>query len=189
MSHPLSIEPVPRESLPPALAEALRPRIERLGYLGEFFTCAAHQPDALLSFMEFTEALKHAVAQNHSELVALTVATTYGNDYERHQHERLATKLGFSRGWIREVEQLAPERARELSDIEQRVQSVVLQLVADAGRVPAETIRTFVDAVGEPEAVAILMLTARYVAHALLSNAFGVRPPVPSIFDEEPDSD
>jgi len=33
----------------------LRPRVERLGYLGEFFRYTAHQPQALISFLDFTE--------------------------------------------------------------------------------------------------------------------------------------
>ena len=56
---------IPRLSqaeLPPEVAAMLRPRIERLGYLGEFFKCAAHQPAALMSFMTFTEDLKDALS-------------------------------------------------------------------------------------------------------------------------------
>ena len=97
---------VPRLSLKemtPALQESLRPRVERLGYLGEFFQCAAHQPQALMSFMSFTEDLKQALPDNLTEVVALSVATLMGNAYERVQHERLSLKLGFSRDWVREV--------------------------------------------------------------------------------------
>ena len=54
--------------LPPALAEALRPRVERLGYLGEFFQCAANVPDALLAFDVFTAALKRAVPEQATGL-------------------------------------------------------------------------------------------------------------------------
>lgn len=52
---------VPRpDELEPKLREALRPRVERLGYLGEFFRCAGHAPDVLRHFMAMTEALKQA---------------------------------------------------------------------------------------------------------------------------------
>ena len=37
----LSIPRLSPEELPPELAAMLRPRIERLGYLGEFFKCVA----------------------------------------------------------------------------------------------------------------------------------------------------
>ena len=53
-------ELIPRLSstqMSPDLADYLRPRVERLGYLGEFFQCSAHQPGALLAFMRFTEEL------------------------------------------------------------------------------------------------------------------------------------
>lgn len=185
MRPPINIEPVAGADLSPELSETLRPRIERLGYLGEFFTCAAHQPEALLSFIGFTEALKASVATNHTELVALTVATAFRNDYERHQHERLATKLGFTRDWVADVERLAPEAAGALSDTERRVQVLVLAMLADQGRLPRDDVRALAGDLGEAETVGLLMLTGRYAAHALISNAFGVRPPVPSIFDGE----
>lgn len=189
MARPLSIEPVPQEALPPELRETLRPRVERLGYLGEFFTCAAHQPDALLAFIRFTETLKGSVAQNHTELVALSVATVLGNDYERHQHERLAVKLGFTQEWVRDVERLTPGDAVALTAVERQVQALVLAIIEDQGRVPREDVRGMVDEIGEPETVGIVMLTGRYVGHALMSNTFGVRPPVDSIFEEEVSDD
>src|SRR5258708_28570819 len=91
------------DEMPPALGSFLRPRVERLGYLGEFFQCTAHQPEALLSFLEFTEHLKHALPNNLMEVVALSIATLMENNYERIQHERLSRALGFSEAWIREV--------------------------------------------------------------------------------------
>lgn len=189
MPAPLNIEPVDAAALPAALAETLRPRVERLGYLGEFFTCAAHQPDALLAFIGFTEALKGSVAQNHTELVALSVATFFGNDYERHQHEQLATKLGFARRWIADVERLAPADASALTAVERQVQSLVLAMLEERGRVPREQVRAMADAIGEAETVGLIMLTGRYAGHAFMSNTFGVRPPVGSIFGEESSGD
>ena len=82
------------------LADALRPRVERLKYLGEFFKVMGHNPEVLRPFMEMTEALKAALPENLTEVGALTVAGALGNDYERHQHERLCEKLGFARSWI-----------------------------------------------------------------------------------------
>src|SRR5919109_3418223 len=97
---------IPRLSvseLDPRLAELLRPKVERLNYLGEFFQCTGHQPQALISFHKLTEDLKEALPDNLTELVALTVAAKLDNPYERVQHERLALKLGFSERWAREV--------------------------------------------------------------------------------------
>src|SRR5919199_3671263 len=91
------------QELDPQVANALRPKVERLKYLGEFFQCAAHQPRALLSFHRLTDDLKEALPDNLTEVVALSVATLMDNAYERVQHERLALKLGFTEAWVREV--------------------------------------------------------------------------------------
>src|ERR1700727_1684822 len=84
-----SIPRISHEELPDELASFLKPRVERLGYLGEFYQCTAHQPKALLSFLELTEYLKHALPGNLTEVVSLTIARLMDNDYERVQHERL----------------------------------------------------------------------------------------------------
>src|SRR5438309_28638 len=67
----------------------------RLGYLGEFFQVAAHQPAALSAFVSFSEALKDALPWRLVEVIALTVSARTGNAYERVQHERLALTLGM----------------------------------------------------------------------------------------------
>src|SRR2546425_10396984 len=109
---------IPRLSmteLDPGLAELLRPKVERLKYLGEFFQCTGHQPRALISFHKLTEDLKEALPDNLTELVALTIATKMRNAYERVQHERLAFKLGFGEEWLREVISLEAKDAETLS--------------------------------------------------------------------------
>src|ERR671939_1183992 len=105
---------IPRLSMPeldPQLAELLRPKVERLNYLGEFFQCTGHQPEALMSFYKLTEDLKEALPDNLTELVALSSATFMDNAYERVQHERLSLKLGFSEAWVRACIRLAPGEA------------------------------------------------------------------------------
>jgi alkylhydroperoxidase family enzyme len=103
------------DQLDPRVARVLEPRVKRLGYLGEFFKCAGHQPDALIAFMAFTEALKSALPDRLSEVVALTVAGVTGNDYEKHQHERLSVKLGFGADWVASVNRLDPDHAPEMA--------------------------------------------------------------------------
>ena len=66
LSHPTMSKKIPRlsqEELHPSLAAMLQPRVKRLGYLGEFFKCAAHQPEALLSFLEFTRTPEARLAE------------------------------------------------------------------------------------------------------------------------------
>ena len=81
------------DQLEPALAEYLKPTVDRLGYFGEYFQATAHVPDALRLFMDYTKAVKSPLGDNLNELLALTVCAALGADYERIQHERLAQRL------------------------------------------------------------------------------------------------
>ena len=167
------------DDLPPALAEALRPRVERLGYLGEFFQCAANVPDALLAFDVFTAALKRALPDRITELVALTVSTRCGNAYEQHQHERLCRRLRLGDEWIRTVERLDPSG---LGGTDATVQALTLAMLERNGHGVRAELEQVVDALGPPAAMAVLLAIGRYVTHSLVVNALALRPPVASIF-------
>ena len=168
-----------QEELPPKLAAFLRPRVERLGYLGEFFRCTAHQPDALLSFLAFTEDLKKALPDNLTEVVALTVAASMNNAYERVQHERLSLKLGFSEAWIRGVEALTPD-AGVLSPEEATLQKLVIATMCRKGHNTTGELDALIRVIGYQSAIAVLMLIGRYLTHALIVNSLALEPPVPS---------
>lgn len=176
---------VPREEMRPDVAEMLRPRVERLGYLGEFFRCAAHQPAALMSFMAFTEDLKRALPDRITETVALTVSTELANAYERHQHERLCLKLGFDAAWIRAVEAREPAKATGLEDVDRRVQALALAVVRRSGHDTSGELEQVVQAIGHEQAIAVLMLIGRYVTHALMVNSLELAPPVASPLSHE----
>ena len=176
-------ELIPRlsyDKLDPALAEALRPKVERLGYLGEFFQCAAHQPRALTSFHRLTEDLKEALPDNLTEVVALSVAGLMGNAYEIVQHERLALKLGFGETWVREVLSLKAEPGGVLSEAERLTQKLALTVIERRGHDTAEELEAVVEAVGHEQAVGVLLLIGRYVMHALVANCLALEPPVSS---------
>lgn len=173
------------DELPAPIAERLRAKYERLGYLGEFFAATAHQEAALAAFIDFTEAAKGDLTTPLVELVVLTVACMEGVDYERNQHERLSLKLGLPRAWVAAVERLDPA-VGELDDRERIVQTFVMAAVARKGREVEAELSAMVSALGHRDAVAVLMLMARYVAHALLVKTLGIGAPVPSIFDESP---
>src|SRR5258707_14347149 len=133
---PIMSKLIPRlsqEKLHPELEAFLRPRVERLGYLGEFFQCTAHQPEALLSFLEFTDHLKHALPNNLTEVVSLSVAQLADNRYERVQHERLSLKLGFGENWVREILSLSADGKGTLSEQEVLVQRLVVAVVDRRG--------------------------------------------------------
>jgi alkylhydroperoxidase family enzyme len=172
------------DELPPSIAALLRPKYERLGYLGEFFARTAHQEAALRAFIEFTDAAKGALPDNIVELIALTVATMKGVDYEKNQHERLSLKLGLDRGWVADVERLAPEDAVRLDAIERTVQRYVITAVERDRRGAAPWLDRVVDALGYENAVAVMMVMGRYTTHAIIVNSLDIEVPVPSIFPD-----
>jgi carboxymuconolactone decarboxylase family protein len=188
--YPGHLGPEPRHRIPrigletmtPDLRSALEPRVDRLGYLGEFFQCAANVPEALVHFVRFTDAAKGPLDNRIVELVAITLATLTQNRYELHQHERLAIRLGFERAWVQDVERLEPER---LDGHEQLVQRYLLTAIPTHGRGAAAALETLIDGLGPEGAVAVMLLTGRYLAHALVVNALDLAPPVPSIFEDD----
>lgn len=169
-----------REDLAQYLYET---KVKRLGYFGEFFACTAHNPDVLLTFMEFTDALGKALPKNLAEIGALAVAKYMQNDYEKNQHERLCEKLGFSRAWIAAVNRLEPEQAAELDATEKAVQRYVLAALGKNGHGVEREFDDMVEATSPAQAMAVVMLVGRYVTHALAVNTLKLKPPVGSIFE------
>lgn len=172
------------DDLDPGLAKVLKPRVERLGYLGEFFKCTAHQPAALLSFYEFTENSKKDLPKRLVESIALTISTKVGNDYERNQHERLSVRLGFGREWVSAVEALDPDGAKELSESERLVQRLVIAMLESFGQGVEAELEAVVDDIGHVQTVGVMMIVGRYVTHGIFVNALALKPPVPSIFED-----
>lgn len=173
------------DDLEPRLRETLRPRVERLGYLGEFFKCTGHAPDVLRYFMEMTESLKKAVPDRVTEAVSLTVAVKTGNDYERNQHERLCLKLGFGHDWVRAVERLDPAQQEILSEAERAAQAYTLAAMDRFGRDCTSEFDRLLDTLEVPEAVGVMLLVGRYITHSIAVNTLALTPPKPSIFEEQ----
>jgi len=171
--------------LAPNVQETLAARVKRLGYLGEFFKCAGHNPDVLVSFMEMTEALKKALPDRLTETGSLTVAGLMGNDYERNQHERLSEKLGFGRDWVAAVNRLKPDAEGPMSEDERAVQRLAMAVVARRGHGVEAELEAAIGRIGPAQAMAVLFLIGRYVMHAYVVNALNLAPPVPSIFAGE----
>ncbi len=177
------MQPVPRipyEDLPPDLKAELAPRVERLGYLGEFFQIGAHQPEALGHFIRYTETLKDVLPSNLVELSALTVSTWSGNAYERVQHERLSLKLGFSEAWVRQIEALDPGASDGLYPVEKLAQKMVLAVIRTQGREARPQSDALLAATDPATVVGVLMTVGRYLAHSAICNTLGVQPPVAS---------
>lgn len=181
---PTAVPPIGFDDLPDALSAALGPRVERLGYLGDFFQRTAHQPEALLAFHEFTEAGKRALGERLTELVALTVSTELRNDYERNQHERLSVRSGRGRAWVTAVERRRPEAADVFDDQERLAQAIVLAAVRHQDADVRELVDRYATRYGPPATIALLFVVGRYLAHAVVVSALGIDPPVPSIFED-----
>ncbi|NIB38354.1 hypothetical protein HBA55_02085 [Pseudomaricurvus alkylphenolicus] len=172
------------EELPEDLSQYLAPRVERLGYLGEFFKCGAAKPQALLAFQQFTEESKRGQSKRLVEVVALTAAMALGNNYERNQHERLSIRLGFGRDWVTAVEACDPQSSTLLGDDEKAVQAYVLAAIKGHGHGVSAQLDALIDVVGAYDAVGIMMVLGRYMTHALMVNSLELAPPVPSIFED-----
>lgn len=165
------------------LAQYLGPRVKRLGYLGELFKCAGNAPDVILTFMHFTDALKNALPDYLTELGALTVASFMENRYERHQHERLSEKLGFTREWIAEVTRLDPRSAKGLTEVERAAQEYALKALRTRGLDVESEFEVLAAQLPASEAMSFVMLIGRYMTHALVVNTLKLQPPVHSIFE------
>jgi alkylhydroperoxidase family enzyme len=176
---------IPRLELPDLradLAEYLTPRVKRLGYLGELFKCAGSAPGVILTFMQFTDALKDALPDRLTEVGALTVAGIMENDYERNQHERLCIRLGFGEDWVAEVNRLQPHQAKLMSETERLAQRYAIAAIETRGREVEEEFELLANLLSPGEAMAFVMLVGRYMTHALAVNTLKLKPPVPSIF-------
>jgi alkylhydroperoxidase family enzyme len=171
---------IPFDELTPEIRDALDSKVRRLGYLGEFFQVSAHQPEPLLHFIRFTDTLKEALPINLVELLALTLSTWSGNDYERVQHERLALKSGLSEDWVRAVETLAPETAPVLDEKERATQRLALTVARSQGREARSDADRLLALSDETLLIGVMLTIGRYLAHSAICNTFGLKPPVPS---------
>jgi alkylhydroperoxidase family enzyme len=181
--HVTTLPRIDLADMPDALQARLAPRVARLGYLGEFFRVAAHQPEALQHFVAFTEALKAALPPRTVEIVALTVATLTGNDYERVQHERLALDTCMTETEVRQViEGTLTEPT--FTDGERLAAEVAATIVATRGRAAEEPLAELTQTTDTNYAVAVVLTVARYLAHAAAANAWQLTPPVPSPLDQ-----
>jgi alkylhydroperoxidase family enzyme len=167
------------EELEASLQDVLRAKVERLGYLGEFFSVGGHQPTATAAFQSFTEALKQALPPELTEVVALSVAAVLDNEYERVQHERLSSSLGFSVAWIEAAVGLGDVSL--LSESARVARELAVTMVSGHGRNAAAQLGRAVDVLGQEYAVGVLLTIGRYIAHAAISNTLQLKAPVTGV--------
>ncbi len=172
------------EELSPALQDVFRARVERLGYLGEFFKVMGHAPETLGGFYTITESIKTVLPDNLIEVVSLSLSSKLGNLYEQYQNERLSLKLGLSEDWVAEA--LAPRNGADstFSPEEKAVQAYAIKVVDSMGRDVDKELDDLITAIGPEKTVGVMWLVGRTVTHAMISNTLKLAPPVTSIFDK-----
>ena len=176
----MTVPPLRFDELAPELRRRLQPKVDRLGYLGDFFAYAGHQPAALAAFIDFTESLKAGLPFRVTEVVALTVAARTRNTYERVQHERLALANGCDAAWVREVLACRPDDHGSLRPEERGVQRLALAALEGGGHGAGAPFAALVDLLGHEAAVGVLLTIGRYAAHALVANVLELEAPVAS---------
>ncbi|MGH9108471.1 MAG: hypothetical protein ACRDY3_03225 [Acidimicrobiales bacterium] len=167
------------DELDPQLRAALQAKVDRLGYLGEFFAVGGHQPAATTAFQAFTEALKAALPPELTEAVALCVASMLDNAYEQSQHERRAVALGLPVSWVEAA--VGRGDLGELSEAARAARRLAVAVVEGCGRGAAAELARAVDVLGEADAVGVLLTVGRYVAHAVVSNTLELAAPVEGV--------
>ncbi|HET9149538.1 MAG TPA: hypothetical protein VFO61_03570 [Alphaproteobacteria bacterium] len=172
------------ENLEPGLKELFRPRVERLGYLGEFFRAMSACPETMKGFYAITESLKKELPDNFGQIVSVALSSRLGNRYEQYQNERLSLKLGLSKEWVRSALGPIDDPASVFTPEEKAVQAFAVAAGQSLGRGVDHEFKTLVERVGERKAAAVLWLVGRTITHALISNTLHLAPPVTSIFDQ-----
>ena len=173
------------EDLTPALQDVFRARVERLGYLGEFFKVMSHAPETMGGFYTITESLKQVLPDNFTEIVSLALSSRLGNRYEQYQNERLSRRLGFSDDWIREALNPVDGAASSFTPEEKAVQAFAIAMMERHGQDVDAELDAVLEATGPEKTVGVMWLVGRTVTHAMISNTLTLDPPVESLFGED----
>lgn len=177
---------VPRiefEDIESGLKELFRPRVERLGYLGEFFKVMSACPETMKGFFTITESLKKELPDNLSQLVSVALSSRLGNRYEQYQNERLSLKLGLTEDWVRSALGPVDDPKSVLSPEEKAVQKYAIAAGQGIGRGVEDEFKALVEAIGPRKAIAVMWLVGRTITHAMISNTLHLASPVTSIFE------
>jgi hypothetical protein len=178
---------VPRieyEDIEPSLKELYKPRVERLGYLGEFFKVMSACPETMKGFFTITESLKKELPDNLSQLISVALSSRLGNTYEQYQNERLSLKLGLSEDWVRSALGEVDDPNSVFTAEEKAVQKYAIAAGQGIGRGVESEFKALVETVGPRKAVAVMWLVGRTITHAMISNTLHLASPVPSAFDK-----
>lgn len=184
-----SLVPLGLDDMPADLRQLLAPRVERLGYLGAFFSLAGHQAGALQQALGYAETLKGTLTQRLVEVIALAVSAEAQNPYERVQHERLALKLGMTPAEVTAITQGSADSCPQLSELERAVWRLSRSVVRSVGHEAGADFERVLE-LSDPEvAVGSLLMACHYLAFSAVANTWRLAAPVSSPLDgEAPDA-
>lgn len=178
--------PLPRltfDELPTAAREAVRPRFERLGYLGEVFSLVGHNETSLLALLAFADNVGASASPEQKEIVALTVSTLNGARAELNQHEQRSLRIGMSSARVAAVETLELQHP-ELDDGDAAIMRLAIATTRSDWSDARAALYAVVESFGAEVAVALLMQTGYYLMANAVGHVLDVQPQVPSIFEE-----
>lgn len=172
------------EQCAPEIQNMLQPVVDRLGYFGEFFQVAGHLPAALTSFMTYTGTVKTPLDLRQNEVLALSTCALAGGDYERIQHERLASSSGLDTNWISEVLGKSHPSPSLLSEEDVALRSLATAVVQRDGNDVSAEINAVAALIGPEKTVAVVLQITRFQMISTLNKMFRMTLPVPSIFED-----
>ena len=85
---------------------------------------------------------------------------------------------------VEEQRRLDPANSTILNGREKIVQRFIIDSVQQDGRDVTPQLDAVIEQFGYENAVAVIMVMARYTSHALMVNCLQIGPPVPSIFED-----
>lgn len=176
------MRPIPMEQMPADLTTRLGPTVQRLGYLGELLAITAHQPAVLNASMDLSAALKQSLGDESVEVLALTVSSLYGNQYERNQHEQLCARRNYPDRWIGEC--VAAERGPlvnpdPLSAPQRALRNLAFDCLRDHAHSAGRSVAASEQVAGEAVTIAALHAIGYYVSAGIIANALALAAPVP----------
>lgn len=154
----------------------------------QLYARAACLPEALACFVEWSETLRTTVPPRMAQAIALTASVRAGSAYQRVEHERLALACGLTPDEVQALETGNLSRAPSLSEEEGAAAALTRCMLDNFGLGCEPAFLRLSRLVGEPTAVACLMIAVSASSQAAMANVWGLEPPAPAVGAETPDT-
>ena len=176
----ITVRSLTLEEMTPELREVIEPRVQRLGYLGDFFRYTGHQPQALRAALEYAGVLRQAVPPRLAEIIVLTVSARTRNRYEQVQHEPLAARAGLSHVEIRALVSGAVSACQSF-DLADRAAADLAEAAAEGDRQASiHALAALCEHTSAEVGIGALMMAGHYLGFSFVANALPLTLPVES---------